>query len=310
MSARPTASSRTYSIFSTGWTPRRSTSASSKNLVRGGAFDSIDDNRKRLMDGLEKLMAHAQAATQDRNSDQIGMFGAQEDSNRPKLPKVRDWAPMDRLKEEFDAIGFYLSAHPLDVYGKVLRRLDVTASADLLESGRSGAVKLAGTVIAKKERVSAKGNKFAFVSMSDASGAFEVTLFSEQLAAAREYLEPGQFPFSSMPRPTSPDDRMRLTAQSVEPLDAVAARTDTSLHVTFEGTEALAEIRQILEGEKRGKGQVRLLPRADDLGPKVEIGLPEKIRRLARHGAAPQGGRGGVGGGRGLIVPHLSTGSG
>ena len=78
---------------------------------------------------------------------------------------------------------------------KSLQRLGVTRAADLpalLQRGAPGRIKLAGTVIDKQERTSAKGNRFAFVQCSDQSGAFEVTVFSEVLGAKRNLLEAGQ----------------------------------------------------------------------------------------------------------------------
>ena len=80
---------------------------------------------------------------------------------------------MERLQNEFAAIGFYLSSHPLAAYERSLQRLGVTRAADLpalLARGAPGRIKLAGTVIDRQERTSAKGNRFAFVQCSDQSG--------------------------------------------------------------------------------------------------------------------------------------------
>ncbi|GAB6053485.1 DNA polymerase III subunit alpha [Magnetospira thiophila] len=246
-----------------------------ENMVRAGAFDGLERNRQRLFKGLEALIAHASMATAERNSNQMGMFGdAGLQSNRPKLPEVAEWRPMEKLKEEFDAIGFYLSAHPLDAYKQALKRLHVVASAELLESGRSGAVKLAGTVVAKKERVSAKGNRFAFVSLSDASGAYEITLFSEQLAQSRDLLETGTSLFIRAAAEFD-NDRLRLTASSVELLDKVAGETDAGLTLRLDRPEALPGLRDLLAGEKRGRGEIRLLSRLEDQ-TEVEVRLPDR----------------------------------
>ncbi len=248
-----------------------------ENLIRAGAFDRLEPNRKRLFDGLESLVRQAAAAAQDRESNQLGMFGGGGmAANRPRLPEGPDWPPMDRLKEEFDAIGFYLSAHPLDVHAKALARLEVTASAHLTESGRSGPVKLAGTVVARKERTSQKTrNRYAFVTLSDASGTFDVTLFSETLAQCRDILEPGNSLFI---RATAEfdNDRLRLTAGAVERLDEVVARTDAGLRVRFDGTAALAGLKSLLDAERPGRGEIRLVSRID-AAKEVEFRLRERF---------------------------------
>src|ERR1700738_1218285 len=104
------------------------------------------------------------------------------------LPRAPDCRPVERLHHEFAAIGFFLSSHPLDPYGKSLERAGIIRWADLpagLAAHPTNRFRLAGLVIGRKERTSGRGNRFAFVQMSDPSGTFEVTLFSEILREAR-----------------------------------------------------------------------------------------------------------------------------
>ncbi len=95
------------------------------------------------------------------------------------------WTPMEKLQEEFDAVGFFLSGHPLDQYERALAKLKVHRYVDFeAASDRGGATagRLAGIVIAARERRSQKGNKFAFALFSDTSGQFEAVIFSDTLA--------------------------------------------------------------------------------------------------------------------------------
>jgi DNA polymerase-3 subunit alpha len=99
-----------------------------------------------------------------------------------ELKPVTDWPLAERLQREFAAIGFYLSQHPLGAYAAPLKQLLITAAADL--PSRLGPkyqpVKLAGVVMAVKSKVSPKG-RFAFVTLSDASEAYEASIFDENL---------------------------------------------------------------------------------------------------------------------------------
>ncbi|MGA0394661.1 MAG: DNA polymerase III subunit alpha, partial [Rhodospirillales bacterium] len=119
-----------------------------ENLVRSGSFDGLDKNRRKLHSSIENILRFASAATQDRESDQIGLFG-EEASAAPDLamPDIANWAPMDRMHEEFEAVGFYLSSHPLSVYGKSLERIKAVPYADLVRASQSGPVTMAGTII-------------------------------------------------------------------------------------------------------------------------------------------------------------------
>lgn len=247
-----------------------------ENLVRSGAFDSLNSNRRQVFDGIETLVKHSQLAAEERNSSQIGMFGADDNAVKKaaQLPNVPDWPLMDRLREEASAIGFYLSAHPLDAYKTSLGRLGVQSYANVLMSQVSGPVKLAGTVVSKREKISQKGNRFAFVQVSDASAAYEITLFSDTLATCRAFLEAGQSIYI-MAAAQFEEESLRLVANSVELLDVKAARAAKGLRIFLEDTHALPHIKELLDREGKGQGRVEVMARIDATC-ETEIHLPQK----------------------------------
>lgn len=246
-----------------------------ENLVRSGAFDCLVPNRRQMFSGLEMVLGTAQAAQSERESGQTSLFGG-DDASAPaiRLPDVADWSLMDKLKEEFDALGFYLSAHPLDSYAKSLSRLKAKRYSEVLAEGRSGAVDIAGTVISKKERISAKGNRYAFVQFSDTSGAFEAIVFSDQLAKAGDMLEPGQSLFMKAAA-TFEGETLKLAAQSLKPLDAVASQTAAGLLLVLDNDKPLEPLCQVLEQSKRGNGKVSVVVR---IPPTTEVEV-----ELKRH---------------------------
>ncbi|NVK18133.1 MAG: DNA polymerase III subunit alpha [Methylocystaceae bacterium] len=235
-----------------------------ENLVRAGAFDSLNSNRRQVFDGIETLIKHSNLAAEERNSDQIGMFGADDTAVKKaaQLPNVPDWPLMDRLREEASAIGFYLSAHPLDAYKTTLKRLGVKTYTEIFQSGLSGPVKMAGTVISKREKISQKGNRFAFVQLSDSTAAFEIAVFSEALSACRDYLEPGQSVFI-MASAQFEEESVRFIANGIELLDVKAARATAGLKVYIEDQTAVPLMKELLEREGKGRGNVILMARVD-----------------------------------------------
>ncbi len=234
-----------------------------ENLVRAGAFECLVPNRRQVFQAVETLMRQASLAQEERNSNQIGLFGGDDaPATRIELPDIPDWAPMDKLKEEFDAIGFYLSAHPLDSFGKSLEKLKIKRCMDVNLARQAGPVKLAGTVIGKKERTSQKGNRFAFVQFSDASGAFEVTVFSEALATARDILEVGNsLLIDATAQFEDESDEAKFLAQNFRPLEQAAAAAVDGLRVYIGSEAPLEPLKEILSREKKGRGRVEIIPR-------------------------------------------------
>ncbi len=246
--------------------PRALNKRALENLIAAGAFDTLNPNRQQTFNSAELLLRQAGAAANDRASQQVSLFaGELAQPDRLSLPLVNDWPGMEKLRHEFDAIGFYLSAHPLDSYGATLKRLEVVRFAELTSwlAGRpSVRAKLAGIVTGKQERTSARGSRFAFVQMSDPSGMYEVTLFSELLSAHRELLEPGTPLLVSVDVRLEPDN-VRLTAQSIEPLEAAAAKTSAGLKVYLSDTAPLPSLKQIMERCGKGRGRLHLVLELD-----------------------------------------------
>ena len=101
----------------------------------------------------------------------------------PELTRVEDWTKSEKLQREYESIGFYLSSHPIEEYMGMFGPKNITKFSELKTELNSGPklVKNSGAVLNKQERISNRGNKFAFVQLSDPTGIFEVTVFSEVL---------------------------------------------------------------------------------------------------------------------------------
>ncbi len=234
-------------------------------LARAGAFDLLDPNRKRVFESLDQLSAWSAAVIEAKSSAQVSLFGeAGDDLPPPRMADTDDWLPGERLAEEHKAIGFYLSGHPLDDYLPALKRKKVMTLAEISAKAiATGAFigKIAGQVAARSERKSAKGNRFAFVSMSDPTGPYEVTVFSDTLEACRQYLEPGQAVVLTV-KVEAEGETVKMLAQGASPIDTVAADAGASgLMIHVETPEAVPSIAALLErvaaeGKVRGRGPI------------------------------------------------------
>ncbi len=234
-----------------------------ENLTKSGAFDCIEKNRAKIFENIENLIAYAANATQSRKSAQISLFGASDASvNSLKLKDVPDWPHLDKLEKEAEAIGFYLSAHPLDAYDATFERLRVVDSADIkgmVDISGAVRVQVAAIVSGVRERISQKGNKFAFVSASDKSGAFEVMCFSDTLATQKEKLKSGQPLLLTISADKRPDDeQLRMNIQAVEYLSEVMAKTVSTLIISVDNKQSIDALAAILNQEEKGRSKIYL----------------------------------------------------
>jgi DNA polymerase-3 subunit alpha len=254
--------------------PRQLNRMQLENLVRAGAFDGLEENRARAFAGAELVLRRAQSSAEERASGQVGLFGGEQTVEPLRLPAMPDWPPMERLGYEAEAIGFHLTAHPLDAYAPVLRRLGVVSSNKLDALAQAGAAraKLAGSVINIKERITRAGTRMAWVRLSDSGGSYEITCFSEVLGRAREFLTAGNSILVTA-EVRLEGETLRITAQEVSSLDQAASQTGMGMRVWLRQTEAVAHIRALLDREGRGRGRVVLIPRLDAVQD-VEITLP------------------------------------
>lgn len=260
-----------------------------ENLARAGAFDSIHKSRAQIFYNADFLVRYSIQAAEERESAQGGLFGSDDITTlqRPELKAFDEWAPLDLLDQERGSIGFYFSGHPLDDYQSALDRLNVTPFSELAQKAENSkiSVSLAGVVRAFNPRRSKTGKPFAWVEMSDQTGEYEITVFSEILDAARDNLQPGSLLLVSVTAEDRDGD-IRLTAEAISLLDVAASSTKPLMKITISSTKALGSIKRRLlaepsqtKGERVMKlqGYASLIMILPENGCEVELKLPDEI---------------------------------
>ncbi|PCJ39718.1 MAG: DNA polymerase III subunit alpha [Alphaproteobacteria bacterium] len=251
-----------------------------ENLAKAGAFDSLNSNRAQMLLAVEMMLKQASAATEQRHSNQVSMFGDVVEEQSLTLPKADDWALIDKLNFEKEAIGFYLSAHPLDAYVTTLSRQRITSSVELERKARSGGtVRLAGTIQSMRVMKNKRGKKFAFVGLSDAFGSFECMVFSELLDTYDELLQSGRSIIVTVEASIDPERGLRVTAKSFADIETVAANTARGLEIFLDDAESVPQIEEVLNKHKGGRGFVSFKIKVhleDDYD--VEIELKDKYK--------------------------------
>ena len=243
-------------------------------LARAGAFDSLHADRAQIVAAADALNAYAQTIHGERASSQASLF-AEVGAARPRLPKVEPWPAPQQLDEELASIGFYLTGHPLDGSVEALRRKRAVLYAEALERAADGeeAFRMAGVIRRRQERAAGgSGEKFAFVTLSDPTGEYEVLFPPESLRRCRDQLEPGRSVMIKV-RAKGRDGEVRFFGDEAEPLDRAVESVLTSLRVHLSPERADLDLlkRRLIPGERGG---TVTLVAALGGGREVEVKLP------------------------------------
>ncbi|MGO9698810.1 MAG: DNA polymerase III subunit alpha [Xanthobacteraceae bacterium] len=258
-----------------------------ESLVAAGAFDTSEPNRARAFAAVDAILGTAQRAHEDAAIGQSELFAGPSAPEQLVLPAVEPWLPAQRLQREFDAIGFFLSGHPLDDYAAALKRLRVQPWSEFARAVKAGgnAGRVAGTVVSRTERRTRNGTKMGIIGLSDPSGHYEAVLFAEGLAQYRDLLEPGSAVLLFLTAEVQGDE-VRARIQSVEPLDQAAAKMQKGLRVFLRDGAPIEGVAKRLEpiklpsarnGADHADGEVSMVLMLEN-GNEVEVKLPGRFK--------------------------------
>ncbi|MCX7588554.1 DNA polymerase III subunit alpha [Phenylobacterium sp. 58.2.17] len=261
--------------------PKQVNKRAFETLARAGAFDSIHPDRAQLVAAADVLVGHGQSMAADRASSQGSLFGGdQAEAQRPRIPKAEPWTPVQRLDEELAAVGFYLSGHPLDDMVTALRRRRTDLLADVIPKAEAGAeaFRMAGVVRRKQERASqSSGEKFAFVTLSDPTGEYEVLFPPESLRKCRDLLEPGKAVALKV-RAKARDGEVRFFGDDAEPVDKAVENAVAGLRVHVAPRSAEIEaLKKRLENVANPRGGEIILVANIERGREIELKLPGRF---------------------------------
>jgi DNA polymerase-3 subunit alpha len=256
-----------------------------ESLAASGAFDGLEPNRARSFAAVDIVLAAAQRAHDNEALGQDELFDGSTTKEPLALPVLEPWLPAERLQKEFDAIGFFLTGHPLDDYAVALKRLRVQSWAEFARAVKAGTGggRVAGTVVSRTERRTRNGTKMGIIGLSDPSGHYEAVLFAEGLAQYRDLLEPGTAVLLFLTAEVQAEE-VRARIQSVEPLDEAAAKMQKGLRVFLRNEAPLDGLVRRLEpggasrnGAESADGEVSMVLMLQN-GSEVEVKLPGRFK--------------------------------
>jgi DNA polymerase-3 subunit alpha len=200
-----------------------------ESLIKCGAFDSTNVSRARMMAALEDAMRMGQAAQRDQDSNQIDIFamlgaptpGAKKPGDI--YPPAKEWSGQESLAFEKEALGFYITGHPLDKYDRVIKKITSGAISDLKEKASPGEVKLGGVVSALKLKNTKKGERYGSFNLEDKTGFIEVIAWPDVYKKCMDLLGSDE-PIFLKGRLEVGEERIQIIANDVNPLAEIASK--------------------------------------------------------------------------------------
>jgi DNA polymerase-3 subunit alpha len=277
VAARASGPFRDLADFAARINPRAVNKRVIESLAAAGAFDALERNRACVYAGADRILAAAQRLHEAASMGQNELFGGSASREAIVLPAAQAWMPAERLQKEYEAIGFFLSGHPLDDYAGALARLRVQPWAEFARVVKAGATagRVAGTVVSRVERRTKTGNRMGIVELSDPSGHYEAVIFAEGLQQYRDLLEPGSAVLLVLSAEVQGED-VRARIQTVEALDQAAQKLAKGLRVFLRSDAPIDGIARRLES--KGDGEVSMILILEDGATEVEVRLPGRFK--------------------------------
>ncbi|MGB6346883.1 MAG: DNA polymerase III subunit alpha [Methyloceanibacter sp.] len=278
---------RDVSDFARAINPRLVNKRALETLAAAGALDQLGIDRATAFANVDRIMAVGNRSLEEEIAGQNDLFaGVSSDPLPIELRAARPWVPTDLLAREFDAVGFFLTGHPLDDYQEVLQALGAETWVEFSAKAQTRRTvgTLAGTVLSARERNGKSGNAYAFVAFSDPTGQFEAVLFSEILATSRALLQPGTAVVIEV-EAEADGENVKVRVQRMMSLERAAEGRHTGIKIYLEETRSLDSVAEQI-GAKGGQGELRLVLRLDDTAREVEFVLPQGIDATPKQRSA------------------------
>jgi DNA polymerase-3 subunit alpha len=232
-----------------------------EGLIKSGAFDCLESNRKFLHDAVPEIIKISKNY-KEANLLQDSLFGNDKNSKLPSLEnfvnKKDFWNQNEKMKNEFESIGFFISEHPLLNYEKVLKTYNVKRFSDISENDLNKEFVLSGTLMAVQEKKTAKGQPFAIIKLSDLSRMYELFIFSEILLANRDKMNPGNSFLINIVKEKMTNGTIRLTTRKLTEINSIKEAKINNAEITIKNLESINELKKILKDGGDTKVLIRM----------------------------------------------------
>ena len=229
-----------------------------EGLVKSGAFDEIYENRASLFNSIPKLILKSKSVFENKEANQIDLFGENSFLNEQIVEKNEEWLFENKLKKEFEAVGFFISDHPLNQYKELYDDYNIINYETFFNNNELKNSNIAATILKVQEKKTGKGTSYAIVKFSDLSRVFEIFIFSEILEKNRSILVEGNSIIISLNKSISNDDKKtkKINVFNISSIKEIYNKPINKIEFLLDNLSKVGDLSQYLN--KFGNTEVRI----------------------------------------------------
>ena len=219
-----------------------------EGLVKAGAFDKIILNRQSLFFSIPNFIIKSKNIFENKSANQIELFGENESQDNDLISNIKDWNFEERLSKEFEAVGFFISDHPLNQFKEIFNDYKIIDYQNFNNDYDLNEANVAATLLKLQERKTAKGNSYAVLKLTDLTSVFELFIFSDILELNREILKEGNSFILSIIKSTSGEENRfrRINVQKISALKDILNKPINEVVFDIKSLKELDEISKFL----------------------------------------------------------------
>ena len=229
-----------------------------EGLVKAGAFDNLNLNRRSLFESIPNFITKSKNIFENKSANQIDLFGENENQENEIITDINDWAFEERLSREFEAVGFFISDHPLNQYKDIFDDYNIIDYQKFNNNDNLKETNIAATLLKVQERKTAKGNAYAVLKLTDLTSVFELFIFSDILELNRDILKDGSSLILTLLKSFSDEGNRfkRINVQKIASLKEIINKPINEVQFNLKSFKELDDISKVLT--KNGDTSIKI----------------------------------------------------
>ena len=248
-----------------------------EGLVKAGAFDDLNSNRQSLFNSISNFIIKSKSIYENKSNNQIELFQENESQRNELTLNVDDWKFEERLSKEFEAVGFFISNHPLNQYKSFFDDFKIIDFNKFNSNLKPEVSNIAGTLLKIQERKTAKGNSYAVLKLTDLNSVFELFIFSDTLEMNREILKEGHSLLLTLSKSIANDNNRltRINVQKIISLKNLFEKPISEVTFTVKSKDQIERLSKVLNKKGNTKISIELQNNKNTLF--FELENPRKV---------------------------------
>ena len=243
-----------------------------EGLVKAGAFDGLENNRNSLFASIPNFILKTKNIHENKIANQIDLFSSDDEQDNEIILNVEDWKFEERLSREFEAIGFFISDHPLNQFKEIFDDYKIVDYSGFNSDDNIKEANIAATLLKLTERKTAKGNSYAVIKFTDLSSVFELFIFSDILELNREALVEGSSLIITLSKSISNDENRfkRINVLKIASLKNLFNKPVSSITFNLKSTKDIDQISNFLQKEGPTEVKINIINKENKINFKLK----------------------------------------